>query len=637
MSDPISMPMHQQWSLQLSDLKHVTITNKHHTLDQDFTNILKQITSVSLIFNHKGQVTSISEQTHPLLQKVAEILPGKTLWEVFPEAANSSFYQKYFQALETQPSVHFEEYSPVADKWFEVHSYRLQEGIVVHLQDITLRKQAETKLFVLAAIVESSDDAIISKTLDGIVTSWNAGAEHLYGYKAEEMIGQSIKMVIPTDRLEEFPTIMQQIVGGQRIEHFETIRRRKDGSLIEVSIIISPVRDATGKIIGTSTIAHDITERKQAGKVQDRLLAREQVALLQADRANQVAKRSEARLQRLVDSNIVGIVFWDIDGNITEANDIFLKMVGYTREDLLAGKVNWMEMTPPEYVYLDVKALDEMKANGAVSDPFEKEYIRKDGSRVPILLGGAFLDSSQRDGVCFIIDMSRVKELEQRKDDFISMASHELKTPLTSVIGYADLLQKMLEKENRGKESLYLSKMQTQIMKLSKLVADLLDISKIQGNKIVLTQEIVDIDELVQEVVETIQHITPQHQIIIEETAQRKIQGDRDRLGQVLINLLTNAIKYSAPTEKVIVRVGLTNEQVVISVQDFGIGIPKQHQEKIFERFYRVYSDKDKKFPGLGIGLYIAHEIIIRHDGKIWVESVEGKGSTFSIALPFTE
>lgn len=637
MSDPISMPIHWQRSHQLSDLKHDTITNRYHTLDQDLIDILKQITSVSLIFNYTGQVTSISEQTHPLLQKIMKILPGKTLWEIFPETANSSFYQKYFQALEAHASVHFEEYSPVADKWFEVHGYRLQEGIVVHLQDITLRKQAEIKHFTLAAIVESSDDAITSKTLDGIVTSWNAGAERLYGYKAEEIIGQSIKVVIPTDRLEEYPTIMQQIVAGQRIEHFETIRRRKDGSLIEVSIIISPVRDTSGKIIGTSTIAHDITERKQAGKVHDRLLVREQVALLQADRANQVAKRSEARLQRLVDSNIVGIMFWDIDGNITEANDIFLKIVGYTREDLLTGRVNWKEMTPPEYVYLDVKALDEMKANGAVSNPFEKEYIRKDGSRIPILLGGAFLDSSQRDGVCFIIDMSRVKELEQRKDDFISMASHELKTPLTSVIGYADLLQKMLEKENRGKESLYLSKMQTQIMKLSKLVADLLDISKVQGNKIVLTQEIVDVDELVQEVVETIQYITPQHQIIIEGTAQRKIKGDRDRLGQVLINLLTNAIKYSAQAEKVIVRVGQTNEQVVISVQDFGMGIPKQHQEKIFERFYRVYSDKDKKFPGLGIGLYIAHEIIIRHDGKIWVESVEGKGSTFSIALPLTE
>lgn len=637
MSDPISTPMHQQRSHQLSDRKHDTISNKHHTLDQDLIDILKQITSVSLIFNHKGHITSISEQTHPLLQKVMEILSGKTLWEVFPETVNVDFYQKYFQALETHSSVHFEEYYLAADKWFEVHGYRLQEGTVIHVQDITLRKQAETKLFTLAAIVESSDDAITSKTLDGIVTSWNAGAERLYGYKAEEIIGQSIKIVIPTDRLEEYPTIMQQIVAGQRVDHFETIRRRKDGRLIEVSIIISPVRNTSGKIIGTSTIAHDITARKQAGKIHERLLVREQVALLEADRANQVAQRSEARLQRLVDSNIVGIVFWVIDGSITEANEIFLNMVGYTREDLLAGKVNWKDMTPPEYVYLDVKALDEMKANGAVSNPFEKEYMRKDGSRVPILLGGAFLDSSQRDGVCFIIDMSRVKELEQRKDDFISMASHELKTPLTSVIGYADLLQKMLEKENRGKESLYLSKMQTQIMKLSKLVADLLDISKVQGNKIVLTQEIVDVDELVQEVVETIQHITPQHQIIIDGTAQRKIQGDRDRLGQVLINLLTNAIKYSAQAEKVIVRVGQTNEQVVISVQDFGIGIPKQHQEKIFERFYRVYSDKDRKFPGLGIGLYIAHEIITRHDGKIWVESVEGKGSTFSIALPLTK
>ncbi len=227
------------------------------------------------------------------------------------------------------------------------------------------------------------------------------------------------------------------------------------------------------------------------------------------------------------------------------------------------------------------------------------------------------------------------RELEQRKDEFISMVSHELKTPLTTIQGYAELLHERFAQQGNQEALRYISKMVTQIGKLSKLIADLLDIAKIQVGRLAFTKETVDVDLLVREVVEDLQHTTSQHQISIEGgIEQREIVGDRERLGQVLINLITNAMKFSPCAERIVVRLTHTHDTLTVSVQDFGIGISKAHQQMVFERFYRVYNDQDRTYPGLGIGLYIAHGIIERHKGKMWVESVEGRGSTFSFSLP---
>jgi signal transduction histidine kinase len=178
------------------------------------------------------------------------------------------------------------------------------------------------------------------------------------------------------------------------------------------------------------------------------------------------------------------------------------------------------------------------------------------------------------------------------------------------------------------------SKMEFQLENLTRLITDLLDISKVQAGKLVFAEEFVVVDELVRELVENVQLTAPQHRILIEGTAACELIGDKDRLGQVIFNLLSNAIKYSPQAETVVVSLASTPEEIILSVQDFGIGIPSDSQERIFERFYRVSSDVEKRFPGLGIGLFIAHQIIGHYGGRIWVESVEGQGSTFSFALP---
>jgi signal transduction histidine kinase len=230
--------------------------------------------------------------------------------------------------------------------------------------------------------------------------------------------------------------------------------------------------------------------------------------------------------------------------------------------------------------------------------------------------------------------MAERRVLEQRKDEFISMASHELRTPLTCLHGYTQLLQRQLAGSDHPYALRALAIMETQTRQLSRLIADLLDLSKIQAGKLTFTEETVNMDTLVHEVVEQIQLTSTQHQITVEGNISGIIIGDRERLGQVFNNLLTNALKYSPESERVIIHLTSTARYLTVSVQDFGIGIPTTEQKKIFDRFYRVAGRHRQTTAGLGIGLTVAHQIIEHYGGKLWVESVEGQGSTFSFSLP---
>ena len=215
------------------------------------------------------------------------------------------------------------------------------------------------------------------------------------------------------------------------------------------------------------------------------------------------------------------------------------------------------------------------------------------------------------------------------------MASHELRTPITSVKAYTQLLQRMFEKEGEQQPVQYLSRMDTQLNKLTQLIMNMLDVARLQADGLVFKKETFDFDVLVRNIVEGIQKTTPRHTIVIDGLVDREVFGDRERLGQVLRNLVLNAIKYSPRSSIVRVKLSNTPTQVTVQVQDYGIGIPKHQQAKVFERFYRVYDNNDTTYPGLGVGLYVAHEIIAQHGGTLSVESVEGQGSTFSFSLPF--
>ena len=221
------------------------------------------------------------------------------------------------------------------------------------------------------------------------------------------------------------------------------------------------------------------------------------------------------------------------------------------------------------------------------------------------------------------------------RDEFIATASHELRTPITSLKMYTQVLQKRFARQGEENLTRSLTKMDAQIAKLTLLIEDLLDVSKLELGKVAFRQEAFDLNEVIAETVEHVQSISTRHQIRVEGKIALPLWGDKERIGQVLTNFLINAIKYSPEADAVIVHVEQEQEMAVVSVQDFGIGIAKEHQQHIFDRFYRVNDPEERTYPGLGIGLHIAYEIIMRHGGTMRVVSEKGKGSLFCFTLPY--
>ncbi|HZI61773.1 MAG TPA: PAS domain S-box protein [Pyrinomonadaceae bacterium] len=253
------------------------------------TRILESITDLFYQLDLEWRFTNVNRQTELRLGVPRDQMIGRVFWEVFPHAVDSMLYQRFHQAMETMEPAHFEvPLGIIPGAWFEAHAYPSRSGLTVYLREITERKRAERTSRLLASIVESSDDAIISKDLNGIVSSWNRGAERVFGYKADEVIGKSITILIPDELYDEEEAILNRIRSGRSVDHYETVRQRKDGTLINISLTISPIRDESGRVIGASKIARDITDEKRALEEKARLLEREQVAREEAETANRL-------------------------------------------------------------------------------------------------------------------------------------------------------------------------------------------------------------------------------------------------------------------------------------------------------------------------------------------------------------
>jgi len=765
--------------------------------------------------------------------------------------------------VETRYTPHFDESGQV-------------KGYVGTLIDITGKRTDEEQKAKLAAIVQSSDDAIIGKTLNGVITSWNQAAERLFGYKEEEMIGQSIKKLIPPDRLEEEDEILSRLRKGERIEHFETKRMTRDGKLLDISLTTSPIKDSNGRIIGASKIARNITPQREAERLMRENEERFRMAVETTNLGTWEYSPHNFRLYCSVESRKICGLPLDIDPEFevlfdhihNEDKDYFLEQIKMainpvgdgkfdmqlrfhrydnkeirwvraqgkvffgstlfperligtmlditeekTREQELRESVElfqtmadnvpamiWMSGTDKFHDYFNKtwleftgRALDQESDEGwlegvhpddvqkcidTYNESFKKqkgfytEYRlrRYDGeyhwisdNSVPrfspdgeflgfisacididdqkrfrekiqesellfktisnaspaalwmtnrdeenvfvsdtwlkwtgkkfdeVIRGGwtqSVLDEDREPVVtkfrnCFkqrkyfnaefrfhrvdgeirwgltegypfydfnaefsgyagsVTDITEIKKLEQRKDDFIKMASHELKTPITSINGYVQLLLNIYDETDDRR--LHLSKttvksslttIAKQVAKLTRLVSELLDLSKIESGKLELHKTKFNLADVVEETVQDARHTTAKHAIILQNEFDGKVVADKDRIAQVLLNLLTNAIKYSPNSDHVEIFVEGDQKFATIKVKDHGIGIDKKDQLKIFERFYRVEGKSEQTFPGFGIGLFIASEIIHRHHGTISVESQKGKGSVFTVTLP---
>jgi PAS domain S-box-containing protein len=430
----------------------------------------------------------------------------------------------------------------------------------------------------------------------------------LLGFTREEMKGRAVTACCFA---EDIPLAHARIGSNLRgnDEQFDFRFQRKDGRELLAMACTSPMRDTQGQIVGALGMFTDATEQK---------------------RLEQALRQSEERLRIALKDTVITVYQQDRELRYTW---IYNPLPVYTVEDIL-GK------TDADFIQAEEAAhLIALKRRVLDTGQGYQEVIKTTG-----LAGTRYFDlvieplRDQHGAIIGVtgaaVDVTERIEFEERKDHFISMASHELKTPITTLKGLTQLLVRKLERQGMQEPLSALSRMNAQISRLVKLIDELLDVSKIQAGRLDYEEESVDIDALVHETVEVLQPGIPTHILNVSEVTHAVIVGDKDRLGQVLTNLITNAVKYSPGANNVDITLSTSKQTATISVHDYGVGIPQAHLKYIFDRFYRVYDSRNKAFPGLGIGLHIAYEIVKRHGGDITVESEEGKGSTFIVSLP---
>lgn len=468
---------------------------------------------------------------------------------------------------------------------------------------------AEERSAMLAAIVDSSEDAIISKDLNGFITSWNLAAERIFGFTASEMIGVSITKLIPADRVEEEAHILPGIRRGEAVTHFETRRLHKDGGLIDVALTVSPVKDVSGKIIGVSKIARDITDVIEAEK-------------------------QSAMLSAIVSHSDDAIVSKDLNSIVTSWNSSAERLFGYTAEEMIGQSI--VKLIPEDRLQEEPDIIARIK-RGLRVDHFETKRMTKLGT----LLDVSLTISPVMDLLGRIIGISKIarditykKQEEQRKNDFIAIVSHELKTPLTSMRSYVQLaLAKAVKRSDPFTENV-LSRAEMQTRKMTALIQDFLNLSRLEEGKMSLNISDFSLTGLIEEVLSDTLTVSGTHVLKYEAREEVTISGDREKIGQVMTNLIGNAVKYSPEGTTIEMRCKVTNGQVEFSVVDQGYGISKADQIRLFERFYRVETGRQGHVSGFGIGLYLVSEILKLHGAEIKVQSKLGQGSKFSFVLP---
>ena len=421
---------------------------------------------------------------------------------------------------------------------------------------------------------------------------------------------------------------MLRVLRGERLlgtHAMDFLCRTRQGEDIILNISGAPIRDDAGQIVGGVLVNRDMTGRR---------------------RLEQQLQYSERKLRSLVESNIFGVMVVDGTGRIYEANDRLAQILGYSKDELLSGTVNWRQLTPPEYQEALARVSKRFLSTGAFL-PYEKEYLRKDGSRVPILVGGAMIDQERDIGQAVILDISERKEVERRKEEFLSMVSHELRTPLTIILGLLELALLRIKLRPRpfspDAEGLIaqleqaLKQASGQVDIETRLVEDLLDVSRLEMHKFGLSLQQENLVTIVQETVANQQQAarTRDIELVLPSDELVPVMVDAGRIGQVLTNYLTNALKHAPVDQVVSVRLDVEGSVARVSVRDRGSGLTPEQQQRAWERFYQAAAP-GRRGPdrGLGLGLAIARAIIEQHQGQVGVESVPGRGSTFWFTLP---
>ena len=544
----------------------------------------------------------------------------------------------------------------------------------------------------LEAIIESADDAIVSKTLDGIITSWNGGAQRIFGFTEEEAVGQSILLLIPKDHQDEEKEILRRIRSGERVEHFETIRQRKDGSLVDISLTISPIKGPDGTIVGASKIARDISARKQA-----EARAQEQAEIVET--INKIGRMLSAELdqEKLVQSltdaatELTGAEFGSFFYNVTNSEGesyMLYTLSGAPRSAFenfpmpRATDVFGPTFRGEETILLDNVKEDPRYGNNPPYHGMPEGHLPVVSylavpvvSRTGDVIGGLFFGHSQPgrfserharliEGLAAqtavamdnarlyeqaqqaIRDREELLEREQEarkqaeiasrsKDEFLGMLSHELRTPLNAILGWTRMLTTAQLDQTTTSEALAAVDRNARLQ--SRLIEDMLDVSRIMSGKMRLDAQPVDLTTVINAAVDTLRPAAEAKGIriyVVLDYGSGMVLGDPVRLQQVVWNLLSNAIKFTPKGGSVNVSLERINSHFEISVSDTGPGIEADLIPYVFDRFRQGDSSTTKKFGGLGLGLAIVRQLAELHGGTAEASNRSEGGAVFTIKLP---
>ena len=469
----------------------------------------------------------------------------------------------------------------------------------------------------LRPLLDISPDALVIVNQSGVIVMVNGQTETVFGYARSELLGQPLELLLPqrfreahTTHREHYFTTPRTRPSGMGLQ---LVGQRKDGTEFPVEISLSPLLlDDLSHAIGA---IRDVT--------QQRLAERERLQQLQ-----------HIRLQtELINLAHDAILVLDPVGRVISWNQGAEHLYGWTAQEAVGCishtllKTRFPISRPTLSVLLEREGQWEGELihtcrEGRTVTIESRQVLVRDEAGEPL----AVLEINR--------DITERIELERRKDEFIGMAGHELKTPVTSIKTYVQLLHRRLSNSGDEPSATVLTKINMQLSTLTHLINELLDVTKMTTGILSWQEELFDLEPLVREVIEDLQHTTEHHQIRREGEGNVQIYADRERIGQLLTNLLSNAIKYTPQGGPIVVKCKVEGDKVFFCVQDSGIGIPPENQTYIFERFFRVRSPEHETFPGLGLGLYLAAEIVKRQGGEIWVESYPGEGSSFFFTLP---
>jgi len=471
----------------------------------------------------------------------------------------------------------------------------------------------------LAAVVESSNDAIISQALDGRIETWNRAAERLFGHPAAEAIGRPFATLVRADATRDEEQAIATVLEGHVAHPFDTTVHRSDHTTILISMTLSPILTPEGEVIGLSRIARDISRQREL-------------------------EREAFRLAAIIDSSEDAIASKDLDGIVQTWNGAAERMFGYTAADIVGRSITLI--IPAERLPEEQAVLTRIRA-GLTVDHFETVRQRKDGTLIEISLSVSPIRNA--DGV--IIGASKIaRDITQQrlltrqladayraKDEFLATLSHELRTPLNAVLGYTRMLR--MDQTAGEQRERFIEVIERNARVLAQLVSDVLDVSSIVTGKIRIKLVVCDLLAILADAEASVKPSAEAKGVTLEVPPRPAepilTRCDSDRMQQVFWNVLSNAVKFTPRGGRIVSRVETDNEHVRVSVTDTGVGLTADARQRVFDRFWQADSGANRQTGGLGLGLSLARHFVELQGGTITAASDgPGQGATFVITLP---